>query len=171
MEKVSNGIKFARWQVPIWLIYVGTVQRSQGMTLGRAVIDLKTHFWEYGQLYVAISIITEPDNLCFLLSGSSDLRREIDPTETPIRVRIDVVIVQIISRLYSGVGADHVVSADVQPPSIGSSQRHNSPCRSDFLINAKAKWITWSLFMKGPKRVLRINNRMMKSSDLTRQSR
>jgi ATP-dependent exoDNAse (exonuclease V) alpha subunit len=100
MEKVSNGIKFARWQVPILLIYVGIVHRSQGMTLGRAVIELMTNFWEHGQLYVALSRVTEPVNLCFLLPDSSDFRCDIDPAETLIRVRVDVDIAHSISRLY-----------------------------------------------------------------------
>jgi hypothetical protein len=110
IEKVSNGIKFARWQIPIQLIYADTVHSSQGMTLDRAVIDLRTNFWEHGQLYVALSRVTQPVNLCFLLPFSSDLRCDIDPAETPIRIRVDVDIAQIISRLCSRVGADHVVS-------------------------------------------------------------
>jgi hypothetical protein len=127
MEKISNGIKFTRWQVPIRLIYAGTVHRSQRMTLGRAVIDLMTNFWEHGQLYVAISRVTEPGNLCLLLPGPSELRGDIDPTETPIRLRVDVDVAQIISGLYSEVGADHVVSPDDQLPSIGewSAAQHS----------------------------------------------
>jgi hypothetical protein len=70
------------------------------MNLGRAVIDLRTNFWEHGQLYVALSRVTEPGNLCFLLPDSSDFRRDVDPTETPVPVGVDVDTAQIISRLY-----------------------------------------------------------------------
>jgi hypothetical protein len=73
------------------------------------------------------------------LPGSSDLKLDIDPTETLIRVRVDVDIAQIISRLYSGVAADHMMSPDDQPPSIGNGQRHTIPCRSDFLMSTRAK--------------------------------
>jgi hypothetical protein len=58
LEKVSSGIKFPRWQLLLWLIYAGTVHGSQGMTLGRTVIDLRTNFWEHGQLYAALSRVT-----------------------------------------------------------------------------------------------------------------
>jgi hypothetical protein len=70
-----------------------------------------------------------------------DVRRDIDPTEIPIRLRGDFDIAQMISRLYSGVAADYVVSPDNQPPSIGSGQRHNIPCWSDFLMSNRAKWM------------------------------
>jgi hypothetical protein len=112
MEKFSNGIKFARWQLPVWLIYAGTVPGSQGMTLAITVIDLRTNFWEHGQLYVALSRVTDLGNLCFLLPSSPDVRRDIDPKETPIRVRGYVDIAPIISMLYSGVAADHMLSPD-----------------------------------------------------------
>jgi hypothetical protein len=61
MEKVSNGMKVSRWQVPLKLIYAGTVHRSHGMTLNRAVIDLKSQFCEHGQLYVALSRVRHPE--------------------------------------------------------------------------------------------------------------
>jgi hypothetical protein len=47
IEKESNGMKFSKWQVPLKLIYTGTMHQSQGMTLNRAVIDLKREFWEH----------------------------------------------------------------------------------------------------------------------------
>jgi hypothetical protein len=119
MEKISHIMKFTRWQVPISLIYDGTAHRSERMTLGRAMTDLRSNFGEHGQLYVAFSRVTDPVNLCFLLSGSSDFKQDIDPTEIPIRVRAEVNIAHIISRLYSGVGDDHVVSSEDPPPSIG----------------------------------------------------
>jgi ATP-dependent exoDNAse (exonuclease V) alpha subunit len=49
MQKVSNGIKFRRWQVPLRLIYAGTVHCSQGMTLNRVVIDLRAPFGNTGR--------------------------------------------------------------------------------------------------------------------------
>jgi hypothetical protein len=76
------------------------------------------------------------------LPDSSDLRRDIDPIQTPVRVRVDVNIAHIISMLYSGVAADHVVSPDEQPLSIGSGQGHKILCRSDFLMMTKGKWMT-----------------------------
>jgi hypothetical protein len=67
MEKQLNGAEFVRWQVPFRLMYAGTVHRSQGMTLDRAVMDCRTQFWEHGQLYVALSRVRSPRGLCVLL--------------------------------------------------------------------------------------------------------
>jgi hypothetical protein len=44
MEKESHRMRFSLWQVPLKLIYAGTVHRSQGMTLNRAIIHLRRHF-------------------------------------------------------------------------------------------------------------------------------
>jgi ATP-dependent exoDNAse (exonuclease V) alpha subunit len=63
MEKTSNGIKFIPCQLPLQLIFAGTVHRSQGMTLQRAVIGYRTKFWEHGQLYVARSRVKSPIDL------------------------------------------------------------------------------------------------------------
>jgi hypothetical protein len=71
-QKVANGIKFRRWQIPLKLVYAGTVHCSQGMTLNRAVIDLRALFWEHGQLYVALSRATDPRNLRMLFLDDQD---------------------------------------------------------------------------------------------------
>jgi hypothetical protein len=48
IDKKLNGVEFVRSQVPFRLMYAGTVHRSQGMTLDRAVMDCRTQFWEHG---------------------------------------------------------------------------------------------------------------------------
>jgi hypothetical protein len=68
MEKTWNGMKFIGCQLLLWLIFAGTVHRSQEMTLQRAVIDCCMKFWEHGQLYMAFSGVKSPDNLCILLA-------------------------------------------------------------------------------------------------------
>jgi hypothetical protein len=45
MEKSSNGMTFVRWRLPLRLPFAGTVHRSQGMTVQRALIDCRTKFW------------------------------------------------------------------------------------------------------------------------------
>jgi hypothetical protein len=77
------------------LIYAVTVHRSQGMTLNRAVVVLKVPFSEQGQLYVALSRVTDPRNLCLLLPD--DQEREL--SDIQIYVPVDRQIVRIISRL------------------------------------------------------------------------
>jgi hypothetical protein len=91
MEKTSNGMKFVRWQVPLRLLFAGTVHRSQGMTLQRAVIDCRTQLWEHGQLYVALSRVKRPDDLCILLPP--------DTNDFTIRPPVDLSVVQIIEAM------------------------------------------------------------------------
>jgi hypothetical protein len=99
MEKVSNGIKFSRWQVLLKLICAGTVHRSQGMTLNRAVIDLRSQFWEHGQLYVALSRVRHPGNLCILLPESSEETSSSDPTAVLLRIPVDREVVNVVSTI------------------------------------------------------------------------
>jgi hypothetical protein len=106
IEKMSNGIKFERWQIPLRLIYAGTVHRSQGMTLYRAVIDLRRSFWEHGQLYVALSRVKRPENLCILLPESLDESEDV--TAVPLRVPVDREIVNIVATMANG----HVEEVD-----------------------------------------------------------
>jgi hypothetical protein len=112
MEKASSGIKFSRLQVPIRLIYVGTVHRSQGTTLDRAVVDLRKDLWERGQLYVALSRIRDPHNLCIMLPPAPEREPEDEQVEPqsaeeeeqqediPIRVTVDEEMMTIISDMY-----------------------------------------------------------------------
>jgi hypothetical protein len=111
IEKKSNGMTFARCQVPLRLIYAGTVHRSQGMTLEGAVIDLRSSLWEHGQLYVALSRVTNHAHLCILLPNAANPGQDIDPTETEIRVTVDANIADIISMLYAGVSKQHIDSS------------------------------------------------------------
>jgi hypothetical protein len=101
MEKVSNGMKFARWQVPLKLIFAGTVHRSQGMTLTKVVIDLRSGFWEHGQLYVALSRVRNPANMCILLPDSSDEISPIDRWDVPLHVPVNPEVVDIVSNIAS----------------------------------------------------------------------
>ena len=81
---ISNGIKFTRMQIPLKYVYSGTIHKSQGMTLRKVVIDMRSNFWEHGQLYVALSRVKEPQNVCVLLpelseEEQSDSEDEIHP--------------------------------------------------------------------------------------------
>jgi hypothetical protein len=72
MEQTSNGMTFREWQPPLKLLFAGTVYRSQGMTLQRAVIDCRTKFWEHGQFYVILSRVKNPADLYILLPPDMD---------------------------------------------------------------------------------------------------
>jgi hypothetical protein len=93
MEKVTNGMRFKRWQVPLRLMFAGTVHRSQGMTLSRTVIDCRSAFWEHGQLYVALSRGRNPRDICVLLPPDSE-----DPS---IKVPVDLDVVEVVKNMCS----------------------------------------------------------------------
>ncbi|CAG8839280.1 2042_t:CDS:1, partial [Gigaspora margarita] len=54
-------------QFPLWLAYSTTFNSSQGLTLDRAVIDLRTNIFAHGQLYTAISRIKYKKDALVLL--------------------------------------------------------------------------------------------------------
>jgi hypothetical protein len=111
MKKVSHGMKFARWQVPLRLIFAGTVHRSQGMTLHKAVIDLRTEFCEHGQLYVALSRVRNSENLCVLLHESSDQTSSTDLGRVPLRIPAEAEVVEIVSAIHP----DPTTDVDAMP--------------------------------------------------------
>jgi hypothetical protein len=102
MEKTFNGVSFVRWQVPLKLVYAGTVHRSQGMTLERAVVDCRVKFWEHGQLYVAMSRVTSPRGLCVLLPPGM--------MESEIACPVDEVVVRIVERIGTKAAASDMAS-------------------------------------------------------------
>jgi hypothetical protein len=82
-------MKFAPWKLPIRLIFAGTVHRSQGMTLDRAVVDLRALFWEHDQLYVALSRMRDPRNLCVLLPDPKHEMSETSPDDVDLGILVD----------------------------------------------------------------------------------
>jgi hypothetical protein len=96
------------------------------MTLERAVIDLRTHFWEHGQLYVALSTARQTVNLCILMPDSFDSVPTPDPAEIPLRVPVDRDVMEIIPRMCS----THISEVHTLP-SIPASARRSSQCPVD----------------------------------------
>jgi hypothetical protein len=73
------------------LIFIGAVHRSQGMTLQRAVVNCCMKFWEHGQLYVTLSGVKSPGNLCILLPDDMD--------DFTIRPAVNVDVIQILETM------------------------------------------------------------------------
>jgi hypothetical protein len=99
MEKISNGIQFSESQVRLKLIYAGKVHRSQGMTLNKAFIDLRSQFGEHGQLYLALSRVRHWENLYILLPESSEETSSSDPTAVSLRIPADREVVNVVSTI------------------------------------------------------------------------
>lgn len=89
----TNGIVFTCHQIPLRPIYAGTIHKSQGLTLNKVIVDMRSLFWEHGQLYVALSRIKNPQNLCILLP---DQEREGDCLIKPISESAIVSLVNSI---------------------------------------------------------------------------
>lgn len=73
-----DGITYLRYQLPFRIGYAGTVHRVQGLTMKRIIIDVRSNFWEHGQLYVALSRIQDPKNVCVLLPNSDENIKEMN---------------------------------------------------------------------------------------------
>ena len=61
---------------PVTLAWAATIHKSQGMTLDRLAVNLEG-LWEPGHAYVALSRITEPDNLWLI--GWQERSVKVDP--------------------------------------------------------------------------------------------
>jgi hypothetical protein len=61
------------------------------MALERAVINCRTKFWEYGQLYIALSRVKNRTDLCILLPP--------DTHDFFIRPRVDLNVVRILDTM------------------------------------------------------------------------
>jgi ATP-dependent DNA helicase PIF1 len=84
-------MKFIRWLLPLRLVFAGTIHWSHGMTLQQAMVDCRTEFWEHGQLYVGLSRVTSPTDLCILLPPNM--------SDFAIRPPVDMDGVNIIETL------------------------------------------------------------------------
>ena len=72
-----QGVQCSRRQLPIALAYAITVQKAQGLTLERAVIDLSLPEFVPGQIYVAISRVKT--EACYSKPGSISTTSLLEP--------------------------------------------------------------------------------------------
>jgi hypothetical protein len=70
--KLPYGKSFSitRRQFPLRLAYSLTINRSQGQTLDRVVVDLTTHCFMHGHLNVALSRIRNANNIAVYIKAS-----------------------------------------------------------------------------------------------------
>ena len=61
-----DGLKFVRTQFPVKVSFATSVNKCQGKTLDRVLIDLRWPFFAHGQLYVALSRVRGSISIAFL---------------------------------------------------------------------------------------------------------
>ena len=66
----------SRHQFPIRLCFAITINKSQGQSLDRVGVDLSSKYFSHGQLYVALSRVTDVSKLSVLLKDPDDQRVE-----------------------------------------------------------------------------------------------
>ncbi|MGH7955111.1 MAG: C-terminal helicase domain-containing protein [Gloeomargaritales cyanobacterium] len=71
----KNGMKWTRRQFPVKPGFAMTINKSQGQTIpGRVGVCLKNSVFCHGQLYVAASRATHPENIRFLTANNTSTR-------------------------------------------------------------------------------------------------
>jgi hypothetical protein len=103
------------------------------MTLQQAVIDCRTKLWEHDQLYVALSRVNSPADLCILLPDDTD--------NFTIRPPVDADVVQIIESMSPSGGpliapplpADRSRSDLSSLDGSDTTQAPELPCPDDYL--------------------------------------
>ena len=66
----KRGISFSRIQFPLRTAYAMTINKSQGQTLSRIGLDLRSSAFAHGQLYVALSRAQNKTSIMCLLPPS-----------------------------------------------------------------------------------------------------
>ncbi|GJJ71445.1 ATP-dependent DNA helicase PIF1 [Entomortierella parvispora] len=70
-EDGSTPVPITRLQFPIKPAFAMTINKSQGQTLNHVAVFLSQRVFSHGQLYVALSRCTNPDNLkVFVADGA-----------------------------------------------------------------------------------------------------
>jgi len=68
--KRSSPLKIVRKQLPLVHAWALTINRSQGQTLDRVLLDLRDAAFEHGQAYVAVSRVHTADELAVFVNDS-----------------------------------------------------------------------------------------------------
>ena len=123
-ETSTNGIKFTRTQLPFKHFYAGTVHKSQGMTLSKVVIDLRSGFWEHGMLYVSLSRVRDPKNICILLPKVNS--ENDDDSNHFVQPVADIEIVNLVKEIENDVRVKSSNTDNQDQPDLNNdSQKQN----------------------------------------------
>jgi hypothetical protein len=102
---MGKSIHLCRCQFPLAPAYAVTVHKAQGKTLNRAVVDTRHNFFDYGQLYTAVTRVR-----CF-----TDLGLLINENQTTV---VHLVNMRILTKLQEKMWQQHQLnnqSAETAP--------------------------------------------------------
>ena len=90
-DRRSTPIQFKRVQFPIRLCMAMTINKSQGQSFGRVGIYLPSPVFAHGQLCVALSRSSDPDNVfvCFPNAAEGDQRSTFNTVLQPVLAAAD----------------------------------------------------------------------------------
>lgn len=64
---VNSPFEMTRRQFPLQLCYAMTIHKSQGQTIARVGVDLRSDMFSHGQLYVALGRVTDKNSIKILM--------------------------------------------------------------------------------------------------------
>lgn len=67
-----SSITMMRKQIPLRLAYASTLNSCQGLTLDKAVVDIRTSPFAHGQLYTALSRVRSSKDICIRKDADQD---------------------------------------------------------------------------------------------------
>lgn len=67
-----DGVSFRRVQFPVIPAFAMTINKSQGQTLTAVGLYLNDSVFSHGQLYVALSRVTHPENIHVLIDSDGN---------------------------------------------------------------------------------------------------
>jgi ATP-dependent DNA helicase PIF1 len=85
-SEVDLPFDMRRLQFPVRLAYSMTINKAQGQTLNTVGINLQTPVFSHGQLYVALSRISNCDNLYLLVQTNKESHSDSIPDCSTLNV-------------------------------------------------------------------------------------
>jgi hypothetical protein len=128
----GGAVQIERLQFPIRLAYGMTINKSQGKTLLRVLLDLRCEVFGHGQLYVGSGRVTCAANIAFLVSPDR-IRASLDG---------EVVLTSnvVYPELLSERGMDVVPVVDIPAAPVAEPQPYNVLSEWNAPIGAPEDW-------------------------------
>jgi hypothetical protein len=169
---IASSIKFNRRQVPLKFAFASSVHRAQGMTLNCVVIDMRSRMWEHSQLYVTMTRVRDPKNLCLYLPKSDEpdsefIRfkaiKEVANLVVKIEDKIKEQYVEFLKLKAENTDPNIIVTPNILPVSVDISEimdeiqiKDDIPDPSELPIQNEEEEENYKEILNDPKSVLNL---------------